>query len=176
MSEVSTPIVYLLSDFASLFEVAVGLNLVFAVWDGLRNQAVERFREISNDVDKALELNLGKDYRTGRCASKYSSLQSSYLSTLEGISKYAKVLGLLVTALLLGVLAYIGYSPLEKVTFIPITILVVISTLVTPLFLVSGHLFVIRGKKKLLEFQQHQNNAFTDLQQFSNEVIKRNDV
>lgn len=170
MTSNSAPLIFLVSNFTSLFEVAVGLNLVFAVWDGLRNQAVEKFKQLAEELDKTLELRLGNKYKNSRCATKFAEKQNCYVTTLEKLSKRAKFVGLIITAFLLVLLAYIGYFPDTSVSLLPITLLVLLATSVSPAFLIIGNYCVIDSKKKLEEFVQQQTTALDDVQEFAGDL------
>lgn len=163
MSQTSETTMYLLSSFSSLFEVAVGLNLVFSIWDGLRNQAVERFKKVADELNGSLELSLGTDYKNSRCAAKFSEKQNEQVNSLERLSWWAKVTGLSITALLITLLIFMGYMPETKLSFWPITILVGLSTVISPSFLVFGNYKVRRSRIMLEEYQQQQSNTFLDM-------------
>ncbi|HGE8241355.1 hypothetical protein ACTG2S_01930 [Aeromonas sp. 82P] len=167
MSQASTSTLYLLSNFSSLFEVAVGLNLVFSMWDSLRNQAVERLKKISDELEKNLELNLGVNYKDSRCAQKFAEKKNEQLQRLEKLSQIAKIVGLLITSAIMLLLSCLGYLPEIAFSFWQIALAIVLSTLTSPSFLLWGNIQAKRSRAILEEHQKQQETTFLDIQEFT---------
>lgn len=165
MSQPAEPMMYVLSDFASLFEVAVSLNLVFAIWDDIRNNALQRFRRVSDSLNSELELTLGESYKNSRCANKFQEQQAIYIHRLETISVVAKLSGFIVATLLLFLIVLIGYQPALSVKFWVISSFVVISLVPTSFLLVAGYCVVKFSKDSLEAYKEQQTNAFKDLKE-----------
>jgi len=151
------------SNFSSLFEVAIGLNLVFAVWEAIRNQALNKFRVIATDLENDLALNLGENYKESRCATKFLEKQDGFIDTLEALAVAGKWSGVTVSAILVGVLIYIGYYPETSWSPWVVHSLVSMSVLVSPAFVIIGNYHVSKSKSKLEEFKQNQTNAMEDI-------------
>lgn len=167
----STPTeLYQLSNFASLFEVAIGLNLVFAIWEGLRNQAIVRFKNVALELENDLRANLGERYKASRCATKFSEKQDGFIKELEIIAMTAKWCGFAISSILILTLIYIGFYPDLEVSFPLIVSLIIMAVFVSPVFMIVGNYHVRKSRIKLDEYKQQQSNAMADLQDFS--VVK----
>lgn len=164
MSTPSLEAIYKLSDFSSLFEVAIALNLVFAVWDGLRNQATNKFKKVSSELNQAIQVMLGVEtYPNSRIAAKFAEKEKKLLRELELLSNIAKFFGVLITVFLLGLLTFLGFKPDTMVNSLTAGAIAFTITCVSPLFLVYGNYRVHKGKNSLHEFKQHQTNALDDI-------------
>lgn len=162
----STPsTLYVLSDFSSLFEVAIGLNLVFAIWEGLRNRAIVRFKLVALELENDLQANLGEKYKTSRCATKFSEKQDSLIKELENLAFIAKWCGYVIAATLVATLIVIGFLPKLEVHLSVISGLIFISVFVSPLLVALGSYNVNKSRTKLDEYKQQQSNAIADLQE-----------
>ncbi|MEZ8202001.1 hypothetical protein AB4622_22625 [Vibrio splendidus] len=155
---------YPLSAFASLFEVAIGINLVFSVWDTLRNQAVARFDVISKEMEQAISAVLGENYEGSRTATDFAVKQTRYINRLKGLSSFGKYSGLILTACLLALLAHLGFNPDFSLQDKYIYIILFFSVAFSPLFLLFGNLYTARCKNRLEEFKEQHSNIFLDLQ------------
>lgn len=156
-----------LANFSSLLEVAVALNLVFAVWDGLRNQALKQFQEKADELNLSLEANLGSDFKNGRCAKDFTDLREKYKSRLIRLSKIAKFFGVLVTLFLILLLSMIGYDQDIKITSLQADLIVFISTAISPIFLFFGYVVVLYFNKNLASECNRQIRTLEDLKNFS---------
>lgn len=155
---------YLLADFASLFEVAVGINLVFSVWDSLRNQAVAKFDVISQDLEKSMAATMGQSYSTSRVATEYSIKHTTYIKRMKLLSTIGKIIGLTATVGLVFLLIYLGFQPLTRIEAPTVLGIIFFSVGISPLFLAVGNIYARHCKNRLQYFQQQHTKVLLDLQ------------
>ena len=156
---------YKLADFSSLIEVAVGLNLVFSLWEELRHMAVSRFNRISNELSTQLKAQLGERFDNSRCASDFEMKQKRYSSRLNGFSTFAKWSGLFCTALMVLILVFIGFNPDYQVTYYPLCWLLFFAVVFTPICLIMGNFYVSYSASRLDNFRKSQSSAIEDVKQ-----------
>ncbi|EGR0593520.1 hypothetical protein V9K20_003657 [Vibrio cholerae] len=161
----TTEILYKLSSFSSLIEVAVGLNLVFSLWEELRHMAITRFGKISDELSTQLKAQLGEKYDNSRCATEFDIKRNRYSTRLNCFSNFAKWSGLFCTALMVFVLAFIGFYPEYQVTFYPLCWLLFFAVAFTPFCLCLGNLYVTYSSSRLDDFRQSQSSAIEDVKQ-----------
>ncbi|EGR0319908.1 hypothetical protein FK208_18045, partial [Vibrio cholerae] len=106
-----------LSGFSSLFEVSVGINLVFSAWNTLRDNALNKFTCRTNNHQITLQAKLGDKYENSRCSVKFDTKVLGYKNRLEKLSKFAKWGGMFISSLLLFLLAYLGFYPDFSLTY-----------------------------------------------------------
>lgn len=151
-----------LSGFSSLFEVAVGINLVFSAWDSLRDNALNKFNSRTDNHRITLQAKLGDKYDNSRCSVKFDTKVLGYKTTLEKLSKCAKWGGMFISALLLILLTYLGFEPNFSLTFPQCLIISLISVLPSVLFLLLGQLYVGYANSSLESFMEQQTDAVAD--------------
>ncbi|ENM5880730.1 hypothetical protein [Vibrio metoecus] len=154
---------YQLTQFASLFEVAVGINLVFSIWETLRNQAITRYDTISLEMEKAISAVLGEKYEDSRTATEFAEKKTKYLNRLKAISTIGKFSGLTLTVCLIGLLAYLGFTPNFSLQGYYVYIFLFFSVAFSPLFLLLGNLYTAYSQSRLKEFKDQHTKVFLDL-------------
>ncbi|WP_429030814.1 hypothetical protein [Aeromonas veronii] len=155
--------IYNISNFSSLFEVAIGLNLVFSLWESLRNTASSKFTKISDDLAVELKALLGDEFEDSRCSMNFETKKDKYLLKLQRFSDIAKWIGLASTVILISVLIQTGLEPEYKITEKQLYLLLLISIGFTPLFITIGNIYVWYCKGKLIDFKEQQSIAFEDM-------------
>ncbi|EJG0483147.1 hypothetical protein AB8I23_004858 [Vibrio alginolyticus] len=156
---------YKLADFSSLIEVAVGLNLVFSLWEELRHMAVSRFNRISDELSTELKAQLGEKFENSRCASGFEAKRKRYALRLNRFSTFAKWSGLFCTAVMVLNLVFIGFNPDYQVTYYPLCWLLFFAVVFTPLCLITGNLYVSYSASRLDDFRKSQSSAIEDVKQ-----------
>ncbi|HDY8132583.1 TPA: hypothetical protein RQL08_004411 [Vibrio vulnificus] len=164
MSETAVTL-YNLANFSSLIEVAVGLNLVFSLWEELRHMAVSRFNRISTSLSTQLKAQLGERFENSRCASDFEAKHKRYSARLNSFSTFAKWSGLFCTALMVLTLVFIGFNPEYQVTYYPLCWLLFFAVVFTPLCLIMGNFYVSYSASRLDDFRKSQSSAIEDVKQ-----------
>ncbi|WP_061011559.1 hypothetical protein [Photobacterium leiognathi] len=151
-----------LSGFSSLFEVAVGINLVFSAWNSLRDNALNKFNKRTDNHRITLQAKLGDKYDNSRCSVKFDTKVLRYKNNLENLSKCAKWGGMIISSLLLILLMYLGFDPNFSLTSSQCLIISLISVLPSALFLFLGQLYVGYANTSLESFMEQQTDAVAD--------------
>ncbi|MGF1693987.1 hypothetical protein [Photobacterium kagoshimensis] len=159
-----------LSGFSSLFEVAVGINLVFSAWDSLRDNALNKFNSRTENHQMTLQAKLGDKYDNSRCSVKFDTKVLGYKNKLETLSKFAKWGGMFISALLLLLLAYLGFYPNFSLTSYQCLMVSSISVLPSVLFLLIGQLYVGYANSSLESFMEQQTDAVADWENVYSDV------
>jgi uncharacterized membrane protein SpoIIM required for sporulation len=159
----STIEVYKLTSFASLFEVAVAINLVFSTWSALRNKALLTFKDKASQFKVELKARIGDKYEGSRCSIKFEEKIMNYKVFLEKLSTVGNWTGLSVSLFLISLLLYLGFNPEFSLGFISTLSITLLSVLPTGIFLVLGKIYVDYSSKKIQEYIDQQTTAMDDL-------------
>ncbi|WP_162270800.1 hypothetical protein [Photobacterium damselae] len=151
-----------LSGFSSLFEVAVGINLVFSVWNTLRENALNSFNIKSVSYQITLQAKLGDKFENSRCSVKFENKTSKYKRNLEFLSTLAKWGGLSISIFLLILLVFLGFNQNIMVSKSVCLYLSALSILPSALFLIIGQLYVFYISWKIESFMEQQADAVAD--------------
>lgn len=161
--ELSTLLVKL-SGFSSIFEVAIGINLVFSVWNQLRDYALNAFNEKVNARKVSLQARFGDVCLNTRTYQKLESKINSRQLNLSRLSKAAKWLGLIIAVFLIILLICIGINQGLEVTGVMAIWLCVLSLLPSTLLLCLGHFYVFYSLSKVDGYIEQQEDALSDLE------------
>ena len=161
--ELSTLLVKL-SGFSSIFEVAIGINLVFSVWNQLRDYALNAFNEKVNARKISLQARFGDVFLNTRTYQKLELKISSRQSNLSKLSKTAKWLGLAIAIFLIILLMYVGINQNFEVTGIMAVWLCALSLLPSTILLCLGHFYVFYSLSKVDGYIEQQEDALSDLE------------
>ncbi|CAM3218546.1 hypothetical protein [Shewanella pealeana] len=157
------PILYSAVNFCSLFEVAVGINLLFSFWDALRNQAIRNFETICSDTGKKLQLSLGAAYLECRVSAKLDIKRLKYLGVINTLTKFGKYIGIFATCCLIGILICIGLAPELKISGMFLTCFIFLVVFSSPLCLLIANIYVWHAKGRLEEFGEQHDTVLKDL-------------
>lgn len=161
-----------LAGFSSLFEVAVGINLVFSTWDALRDNALNKLNIVTNDHKISLQAKIGDTYDTSRCSVKFESKVTYFKGKIKALSIFAKWVGLIISALLLTLLTYLGFNPDLTLEYTHCLLICIFSVLPSVFFLLIGQLYVKYASTKLESFMEQQKDAVDDWETVYGNVMK----
>jgi|GEM_PF-3055005 len=166
---------YELSGFSSLFEVAVGINLASSLWDGLKNNAINSFDSRMNDY--RIELTSALDGITPeRMCAKLERRSDRHKRRLIKAAQFGQKVGLGTCALLMGLLAFIGYAPNFEVTFFYASLFVSLSCLPILLILFSGQLYLRYSMYRInREMEEKQEDAKDMLEELKERYERESD-
>ncbi|QYK07845.1 hypothetical protein [Shewanella mangrovisoli] len=163
----SVIVLYKLAQFSSLIEVSVGINLVFSVWESIRNLAVIRLKDISDDIDKKLAAYLGPKYKNSRCSTDFQTKVDNHLGRLKTLSSVAKWTGLASTVIMVTILILIGFNPDFSVDLGSLLVIIFIAVFVSPLFMIVGNAYVYFVKSSVERYGQQWITSLEDMKEFA---------
>ncbi|WP_064791309.1 hypothetical protein [Shewanella woodyi] len=152
-----------LSHFASLFEIAVGINLVFAFWNSLHNAAIKNFTCISEGLSTTLRGAIGDTYVDSRTSLDFEELKVSFLQNLKLLSAIAKWAGLISTISMISLLIFIGFNQDYMVSTTIMYFIIFIAVCTSPLFIFMGNSYVSYAEKRLTTFSDTHLRAVMDV-------------
>ena len=149
----------LFSGFASVFEVAFGLNAALSVWKTARNESLNKFDKAAKDlIDTELvsKLELSEESATVARLTKTKNEEFKSISRVLSIGKwFSMVLAVLcgVLLILIGIYSEYKVSPLlgGSIAFICIA--------TSPFYMWFSSVF---GRRKLKTFEKQCTDAVTD--------------
>ncbi|MEH8229706.1 hypothetical protein [Aeromonas veronii] len=157
------PTIIKLAQFSSFIEVFIGINLVFSIWETLRENASNKFKTKSEKHRVSLGAKLGKNFETGRCAAKFNQKIKEHSDRLQTLCSFSKWCGLVISCVLCLTLVVIGLNPEFEVEINAALIFIAITGLPSIFLLMVGNIYVLHAENDIEKFCNQQNDAIEDL-------------
>lgn len=171
---ITAVITYKLINFSSFIGVAVGLNLLFSFWESLRSMAISKFNKASDEMDDELKALLREDYDEARCVSELKGKLQFHLKNLNALKRFAKWIGVFITAILLCSLIWIGFEPELKCEAWELIVLIIVAVVISPVLLFTGEVYVYIATSKLNDFKNTHIRAIQDYRDLVVDTEKSN--
>ncbi|MDP5138501.1 hypothetical protein ORJ04_21365 [Rheinheimera baltica] len=163
----------LLSNFSSLLEVAIAINIVSATWSAIRDKAINKFKSLSKEHKNTIHAALGERYAQSRCITTFESASANYESKLVTFARYSVICCYLIAIFLLALLALLGFKPDFTINLSQSILLVSLSILPAFILQLLGNCYVFYAGRKMSELTRNQNDAIQDLQKGYDDYVEK---